>query len=121
MVLTLKGSSSLPVLQEKDAKQWFDWFRSDRINKSPPPRNLRLDYFLKMKIFCHSQKFVPRGTQDNSIEELNDFRNKFIHFTPKGWSIELKWLLDVTLDCLEIAEFLAWESGNVRLCLYQHG
>ena len=130
MVLALQGSSGLGVLREKDARKWLNWHRSNQANKDEsPPRNLRLASFLelykrtkgdKMIMFGHSQKFIPKGTQNESIRGLNKFRNDFTHFTPKLWSIELGGLPAIMSDCLEIAEFLAWGSGNVFLYEYDN-
>ena len=121
MVLALEGSHGLNVLREKDAKRWLSWDEGDRSDESGP-RDLKLANFLdlykkikgdKMLIYGHSKKFVPKGTQGRSVKLLNERRNKFIHFTPKIWRLELGGLPDMLSDCLEIAEFLAWESGNV--------
>lgn len=121
MVLALTGSNGLNVLCEKDAKRWLRWYEDDRSDESRP-RDLKLAGFLdlykrikgdRMKMYVHSQKFVPKGTQGRSVKLLNELRNKIIHFTPKIWSLELGGLPDMVSDCLEIAEFLAWESGNV--------
>ena len=121
MVLALKGSNGLNVLIEKDKKRWLDWYRGGRSDKSRP-RDLKLADFLglyqkiksdSMKMYMKSQKFIPKGTQGRSIKLLNHLRNKFIHFTPKLWGLELGGLPAMASDCLEIAEFLAWESGNI--------
>ena len=123
MVLALEGSHGLNVLHEKDAESWLSWYEGDRSTESPP-RDLKLANFLElykkikydkppMKRYADSQKFVPKGTQGKSIKLLNQLRNKFIHFTPKLWGLELGGLPAIMSDCLEIAEFLAWESGNI--------
>ncbi len=123
MVLALKGSNGLNVLRKEDKKRYLDWYRGGRSDESRP-RDLKLAGFLelykkikgdKMKMFCHSQKFVPKRTQGRSIKDLNCLRNKYIHFTPKSWVLELGGLPAMASDCLEIAEFLAWQSGNVLL------
>ncbi len=123
MVLALKGSNSFRVLRKDDKKQYLDWYEGDQSDESRP-RDLKLTNFLdlykkikgdKMIMFCHSQKFVPKGTHDRSVKLLNGLRNKYIHFTPKRWMLELGGLPAMASDCLEIAEFLAWESGNVFL------
>ena len=66
-----------------------------------------------MICFVHSQVFKAKNNHDKSVKQLNSFRNEFIHFVPKGWSLELAGLPDICLDCLEVVQFLAWESGNV--------
>ena len=130
MVLSLKGSDGLNVLRAADKNRWLDWYNGDRCDKTRP-RDLRLASFLelykrikscKLRIYCDSRMFIPTATQDQSVGKLNALRNKFIHFTPKVWGLEVGGLPDIALDCLGIAEFLAWESGNVRFRLsIRHG
>ena len=121
MVLALKGSNGLNVLSDENKKQWLKWHNSDRCDKARP-RDLKLASFLglykriksdRMKMYVQSRKFRPSETHDRSVGLLNNIRNDFIHFTPKVWGLELEGLPTIATDCLEIAEFLAWESGNV--------
>ena len=123
MVLALKGSNGLNVLHDDNKKRWLAWHKGDQDEESRP-RNLRLASFLdlyrkikrdRMKMYCHSRKFVPRGTQGRSIKLLNRLRNDYVHFTPTHWLLETAGLPEIALDSLEIAEFLAWKSGNVYL------
>lgn len=64
-------------------------------------------------MYTDSRKFIPRVTQGNSIRLLNKLRNEFVHFTPRVWALDLKGLPVISKDCVEIAEFLAWQSFNV--------
>ena len=121
MVLALRGSNGLNVLDDKDKERWLDWYNGRRSDESHP-RDLRLAGFRtlykrikgdQMLLYTNSRKFVPRGTQGQSIKILNRLRNEFIHFAPKVWGLELGGLPVIVSDCLEIAGFLAWESGNI--------
>ena len=121
MVLALKGSNGLNVLHKDDKTRWLEWYHGDQSDKTRP-RNLKLASVLqlyrrikrcKMRIYCGSRMFIPTETQDQSVGKLNALRNKFIHFTPKVWGLELAGLPAIASECLEIAEFLAWKSGNV--------
>ena len=96
MVLALKGSNDFKVLREKDVERWLSWYEDDRGDESPPHAKLAdfLDLYRKIKgdkmlIYMHSQKFVPKGTQDFSIKHLHRLRNKIIHFKPQIWSLDL--------------------------------
>ncbi len=118
MILALRGSHGLHVLRPKDAKHWLEAHRKG----GPYPADVKLDQFLNlykktksdiMGMYVHSRRFVPNATQDKSIGKLNVLRNEFVHFAPKGWSLEVTGLPDICLDCLAIAEFLGWQSGNV--------
>ena len=123
MVLALKGSNGFNVLRESDKNRLKDRLGSDQNEK---PRELKLADFLelyrrikgrRMLMYVTSREFVPKGTQGRSIKSLNRLRNDFVHFTPKVWGLDLGGLPRIASDCLEIAEFLAWESGNVRFRL----
>ncbi len=118
MVLALQGSHGLHVLKPKDAKRWLDVHDKG----GPYPSNLKLENFLSlykkikgdlMIMRVNSKKFKPKGTQENSINLLNQLRNEYVHFTPRVWVLELEGLPGKLLDCLDIAVFLAWQSGNV--------
>ena len=118
MILALQGSNGLHVLKKKDAKRWLYAYE----NGEPLSTDLQLDDFLSlykkikgdlMIIYAFSQKFIPKGTQGNSIKFLNRLRNEYVHFTPRVWALELEGLPKTLLDCQDIAEFLARQSGNV--------
>lgn len=42
----------------------------------------------------------------------NIFRDEFVHFKPKGWSIETHDFPIITLDCLEVIRFLGIQAYN---------
>lgn len=118
MVCALRGTSNLAVLSPKAAKEWKEAYEQHK----PDPRE-ELDGFLNLykKIkgnymiqYIHSQKFVPRGQQGANIKKLNSFRNDFIHFVPKGWSIEVTGFPKICEDVISIIDFLVTRSGNVR-------
>jgi len=138
MVLALKGSDGLNVLTEESEKEWRAAFeRDDGVLPQP-----KLDNFLKlykkiksgrktyeeqmktggllygkpsdrMHMYGRSQPFKPEGTQSESVKKLNQLRNEFIHFLPKGWSLEVSGLPQVVRDCVNIISFLAFQCGNV--------
>jgi hypothetical protein len=118
MVLALQGSHGLYVLREKDAKRWLAAHKKG----GPYPGDVKLDNFLsvykkikgaKMLKYIDSRKFVPKGTQGGSVKQLNRLRDEFVHFTPKVLMLDLVGLPAIALDCLTVAEFLAWKSNNV--------
>ena len=55
-------------------------------------------------------------TQTHSLQRLKkDLRNKFEHFTPDAWSIEIHGLPRVCIDVLDVIRFLSVETFR-----YQH-
>ena len=88
MVLALSGTNSLNVFPENCAKQWLTAYYSNS-GKYPEPR---LDCFLnlynkikseKMNLYTNSKIFIPRGTQDSSVEKLNSYEMISYIFFPK--------------------------------------
>jgi hypothetical protein len=118
MVLALRGGNGLNCLRDDIAEKWLRAYRSG--GEYPQEK---LDRFLnlykkiknaeRMKFYVHSKAFKPSGSQGESIKRLNRLRNEFIHFVPKGWSLEISGLPEIFFDCLNIIEFLGWECGNI--------
>lgn len=117
MVLALWDGNGLLALRDKVAAKWLEAYR----NGGPYPAE-KLDEFLNLYKKVKDENnfhvigagpFSPSATHDNSFECLNSFRNEFIHFTPKGWSLELAGLPRVCLDVLDLAEFFGWKSTAI--------
>ena len=117
MVLALRHGNGLLALRDKIAAEWLKAHREG--GKRPVEK---LDNFLnlykkvkseRMLCYGHSKKFVAKPNHDWAVKKLNELRNEFVHFVPKGWSLELLGLPEICLNCLEIIEFLGWESGNI--------
>lgn len=118
MVLALQGSHGLHVIKDEDAKKWLEAYERGETFTGDLQLEKFLDLYKKIKgdimlMYTDSKKFVPKGTQGGSIKLLNRLRNEYIHFTPRVWALDLTGLSTMSKDCLEIAEFLAWESFNV--------
>ena len=117
MVCALRGSNGLNVLNEKNTKEWLAAL--DNNTKFPKEK---LDNFLnlykktkgnKMDLYVSSRRFKPQNQQGASIKQINALRNEYIHFTPKGWSLNVNGLPSVLIDCILFIEFLAFESRNI--------
>jgi len=117
MVLALRGSDGLRPLRDDIAAKWLAAYREG--GQYPVEK---LDSFLNlykkvqsdtMLFFVHSKKVIPSRTLSRSMKKLNSLRNDFVHFLPRSWSLEVSGLPEICLDCLALAEFLAWECGNI--------
>ena len=117
MVLALRGSNGLLALRDDVALKWLIAHREG--GEYPEEK---LDQFLKLykKIksdrllfYKHSKKFTANKHHDRNMKRLNGFRNEFIHFIPRSWSLEVSGLPDICLTCLEIIQFLGWKCGNI--------
>ncbi|MFC7369427.1 hypothetical protein [Vreelandella zhaodongensis] len=117
MVLALRNGNNLTVMPDKLAGKWLEAYRADK----PLPEE-RLDSFPNlykkikgedMERLVMSRCFTATAEQDRCVKKLQELRNDFIHFIPKGWSIEVSGLPSLCLAIIEIIEFLGWESFNV--------
>ncbi|MGV8125840.1 MAG: hypothetical protein ACP5PV_01340 [Methanothrix sp.] len=53
--------------------------------------------------------------QENAYKFLKDhIRNRFMHFVPCSWSLEIHGLPEIVASCFEIVEALTGESMNLR-------
>ena len=112
MVVALRRSDGFGPIQEKIERKWHEEYQ--KTGKSLPidERLLRfLELYEKIKtpgmlqnatIKCYS----PPGGQDRAMTKLNDIRNEFIHFTPKGWSLELTGAPELCLEVVDVIDFL---------------
>ena len=118
MALALRGGNNLRVLKPEDTKRFLDAVESG----GPYPADLKMDNFLSlykkiksdtMLFYMDSKKFTPPGTQGQSIKALNRLRDQYVHFIPCAFILRVNGLPEMTIDCLNIAWFLAWDSNNV--------
>jgi len=118
MVLSLRHGNGLAALSPKSYAEWMDAYEKG----TPRPGYVQLESYLnlykKIKSKGYSElggnkRFIPKGTQGKSIKQLKTLRNNFIHFTPKGWSLEIDGLPHICLDCTTLIEFLGWETQNI--------
>ena len=117
MVMYLSLGDDLLVMRQEDAESWLAAH-----DKGEPYPETMMDGFLNLyrKLKATERagySFRPNGTQGSSIKKLNSFRNEFVHFMPKGWSIEMTGMPSICKDCLDvIAELdhnflcMRWES-----------
>jgi hypothetical protein len=87
-------------------------------DETPYPESI-MDKFLELykrlkKNTISGYRLKPKGTQGRSIRKLNNFRNDFMHFMPKVWSIEISGMPAICLDCLEVAAHIGKHSLHKR-------
>jgi hypothetical protein len=95
------GNSFL-VAKQEDAEAWL----TAHDDGTPYPEMMmdtfpNLYYKLKHQEI-YGYKFTPQGTQGKSIKKINEYRNEFVHFMPKGWAFEVSGLPDMCKDCLDV-------------------
>ena len=105
------------VLKEGHPQMWYEYLLYP-FKKVPKIKldicislfnKIQSDAMLKKK---QSKIFTATENHKYAVNKLNELRNNFLHFIPKDWSIEISGLPNLTLNILEIIEFLAFESDN---------
>lgn len=112
MAFHLSFGNNLLVMSQEDAEAWLSAHESG--GNYP---ETKMDNFLNLykKIKKHDVvgfKFIPEAQQGRSIKTLNRLRNEFVHFMPKGWSLELSGIDEICFDCLQIIKKLS--SGPLK-------
>ena len=119
MVLALWNGNGLLSFTDKAAKNWLKKYTA---GDSCLIADCKLDNFpnlyakIKDQTNFHTvgaKAFHAEPSHDESMKRFNRFRNEFVHFTPKGWSLELAGLPRICMDALNIVEFLVCESTAI--------
>ena len=68
----------------------------------------------QMSGYVNAKPFVAEIKHKEAATDLNTIlRNNFVHFSPKGWSIEISFIIKAVLPMLEVVEFLVLNSGRL--------
>lgn len=115
LVCTLSGTHGTGALNDKSMKEMWKWFEASRTDSNArypkewlaPPIVL----YERAKKPDYMSEFggLPLKTteeQDADVGRLNNLRRGFMHFTPKGWSIETAGLPRIILNATIIIETL---------------
>ena len=113
MVFHLSFGNDLLVARPKDAERWLEAYHGD---EDYP--DMHMDYFMDLYSKTKSEEVLGfRITidehQDDSVRRLLNLRNDFIHFMPKGWSIQLAGLPRICLDALDVVSRIA--QGPIQM------
>lgn len=126
LVCTLSGTAGVGALSDKSKAKMLEWFEVTRARpKTPKPKErmaLPMELYERAKDETYMGEFggSPLRTtaeQDADVEHLNELRRAFMHFTPKGWSIEEAGLPRMVLNATDIIEQLLLQhpANTVRL------
>jgi hypothetical protein len=118
MVIALRQSDGRGPIQDKCMAKIIQALDRNEM----PPRE-KLDDFMtlhkkiktpeRMRKYGRSKHLNATADEDLAMEKLNDLRNEFLHFTPRGWSLEVTGAPTLCLRCLRIVDFLVSESGTI--------
>ena len=85
-----------------------------------PPKLISFDEAIRR---CKNGESINSGIKRLVLDEnqqkaytflKDEIRNRFMHYVPCSWSIEIHGLPQIVASCFEIVESLAGESGNLR-------
>jgi hypothetical protein len=126
MVCALRGSagfSTYPDYIEERLLRFYSLSPEEQKKQSHPI--VKLDYFLSlyekiqdpkhMATTTQSRTFAPQGNLAWSVNRLHELRNEFMHFTPKGLSLEISGMPQIVEDVKGIIWFLIFDSNNIIL------
>lgn len=113
MVCALKGTAGLEVVSEQTRKKMMKYFEG--VSDEYP--NELLLRFLDLYDRIQDYKFMSNPFNSNkdvteSMKMLNSLRNKFIHYVPEGWSLEVSGLPTIINHTLEIIRFFSLENNG---------
>jgi hypothetical protein len=104
LVCAIQDSSSTNILREQSAIEMLNWLET--LEGDRPTEHLA-DFSMLVKKFRKKYPTALNPEQHNKIIKLHrEFRNKFAHFTPTHWSIEISMLpvlLESAIDLIETA------------------
>ena len=81
---------------------------SDALKACQDPRRMRMTVRSKALVLSVGQKAAI-----NKLQE--PLRNRFEHYTPGGWHIEIHGMPIIAIHCLGVLRFLALETGNYTM------
>lgn len=121
MLLSLQNSDQSGIWKEPE--KFVDYVLSRKVVDTENPKN-RLVTFLeafdriqekdRMSGFVNAKPFVADIKHKEAAACLNTIlRNNFSHFSPRGWSIEISFIIGAVSPMLEIIEFLVLNSGRL--------
>ncbi len=115
LVCTLSGTHGTGALNDKSMQKMWEWFEASRTDSNAHYPKEWLAPLFELYERAKKQDYMgefggqPLNTteeQDEDVKRLNNLRRNFMHFTPKGWSIETAGLPRITLNATTIIETL---------------
>ena len=115
LVCTLSGTAGIGALTEKSRSEVLEWLEKTRSEIDPnrpeewlanPKELYRRAKILELMDEYDGEPLSTTSAQDDSVRRLNLLRRDFMHFPPKGWSVELAGLPHIFLSVLDLIETL---------------
>jgi hypothetical protein len=122
IVCALSGSAGIGALEAKLQAAMLERMQSDtgvwpRERLAPFPVLLKWARDARRMAEFAGKPLTLTAAERKDLAKLNKLRNKFVQFTPTGWSIESTGLPRIVLTALEKAEHLMLNHPSARLRL----
>jgi hypothetical protein len=113
MVCALQDTTRTSVLKKKSAAAMLTYLQ-DRVEGAEMPKEWLEDFEPLLKK-CEGQLGLTLGARERKDILLlhSEFRNSFIHFTPKGWSIEKVGLPRIVKAALSLERQIEEQSARL--------
>lgn len=132
--LTSKCAESWLEWHDKDRRGEIEWVKNGidefgvsqkRIKKKsdfPPKDHLASPSVLFDRLHDSSKRYeggcgkilIVTPNEQKAFNQLNNLRNDFAHFTPKGWSIETTGLPDIFLNIAQVLQKISTDPWPFR-------
>jgi hypothetical protein len=114
MICSLRGSNNYNILEKKSLAQML-LYDSGKLDVYPKEKLLD---FMRLYNRIKSPKysniiFKSSKDIDLSINALNKWRNEFIHFKPKGLSLEVTSMPLIVKDSINLIGFIVFKSNTL--------
>jgi hypothetical protein len=112
MVCSIQDTTKTSILTEASAKKMLNWL--DVMQGDPPVERLA-EFGVLLAKFRDKYPSLLKQAEYDRIEKLHSvFRNKFSHFTPTSWSIEIEILIPLIESAAKLIE-VAMAQGQVLI------
>lgn len=116
LVHATSGSDKLGAATESYRRRWYEAYERGEFTEAKE-RLATVGELMqrarKLKGYVYTRSLPPNEEQDRAAARLGNWRDTFIHFKPMGLTIEISGFPDICRPCIDVIEFLAFESGHV--------
>ena len=116
MVAALQATNHLGAYSDSYTKHWEQQYsrglpatRQEKLADFP----VLLERVQKLKGFVDGSPYLPTDEEKERIGKLNKWRGEFIHYKPRGLSLEVSGFPEILRVTLEAIRFLAFDSMYV--------